>query len=528
MLSQLGPLFWFDRLVGIKTKEELMSTLLLGLASLIVGSIAWRCFYNLYLHPLAKFPGPKLAAISPLWYSAVSLSGNQIWHYREAHRKYGPVVRIAPNDLSFSSAAAWKDIHGHHARQSTFVKTEFYNTDPKNFGTSHILSEKDIAKHAEIRRLLAHAFSAKALQEQEVLIDRYINLFVQRLGKRYADRQKGPDGEYCNLVHWYNYTTFDIIGDLAFGDSGAFACLENERSHPWVSGILGGIYATGLRDIFRRYPFMINIGYLLTPKRITNMRLRINQYSKDMVEKRLSKETDRKDFMTYILDKKDDPGFSDIHLPGNAQILVIAGSETTATQLSGLTYYLLKTPDAYQRLKDEIRISFRSYWDINSLTTQHLPYLNAVIEEGLRIYPPVPIGMPRKSPGAMVAGYYVPAGAEVGVHAYSTSHNPDNFQDPDQFIPERWLAGSKFNDKKEASQPFLLGPRGCLGRNLAYMELRMIIAKMFYCYDLELVRPDMDWEKESKSWTLWWKPELNVYVKSREGIEVETRGLPTA
>ncbi|KAF8461531.1 putative cytochrome P450, partial [Kalaharituber pfeilii] len=454
--------------------------------------IAWRCFYNLYLHPLAKFPGPKLAAISPLWFSVAALSGKQAEYYKEVHRKYGSVVRVAQNDLSFTSPAAWKDIHSHHAGQPTFIKAGFYYQDPKHLTLPNIINEANVAKHAQVRRLHAPAFSAKALKEQETIIDRYINLLVQRLWKRYADRQKGPDGEYCNFVDWYNYTTFDAIGDLAFGDSTAFACLENERSHPWVSTLLDSIFFLGSRDVFRCYPFMVNVGNWLTPKKITNVRARSIKYSREMVKQCMSKETDRKDFMNYMVQCTNDPEFSQVDFAANAQVLIAAGAETTSTLLSGVTYYIMKTRNVYQRLKEEIRSSFQNYWDINSLTTQQLPYLNTVIEEGLRIYPPVPIGLPRVSPGAVVDGHYIPAGVTVSVHGYAVTHNPDNFKDPDTFIPERWLPECKFNDKKEASQPFLLGPRTCIGTNVAYLEIRVILAKLIYCYDFDFVRPDLD------------------------------------
>jgi len=84
-------------------------------------------------------------------------------------------------------------------------------------------------KHAEMRRMLSHAFSTKALMEQEDIIRGYGDLLIKRLGQRYAGKERGPDGEYCNLVNWYNYTTFDIIGDLAFGESTAFACLQERK-----------------------------------------------------------------------------------------------------------------------------------------------------------------------------------------------------------------------------------------------------------------------------------------------------------
>ena len=141
----------------------------------------------------------------------------------------GPILRIAPNELSVSDAGAWKEIHGHHTHDRTFLKSDFYNTDVKKYGLRHIITEKDVGKHAEMRRMLSHAFSTKALMEQEDIIQGYVDLLIKRLGQRYAGKERGPDGEYCNLVNWYNYTTFDIIGDLTFGESTAFACLQERK-----------------------------------------------------------------------------------------------------------------------------------------------------------------------------------------------------------------------------------------------------------------------------------------------------------
>ena len=143
----------------------------------------------------------------------------------------GPVFRTAPNELSFADSKAWKDIYGHHPRDKTFFKSEFYNTDESTRGSRHIVTVKDVAEHAEMRRMLSHAFSLKALMEQEKAIQEYVDMLVKRLAQRYAGKEKGPDGEYCNLVSWYNYTTFDIIGDLAFGDAGAFECLKEREWH---------------------------------------------------------------------------------------------------------------------------------------------------------------------------------------------------------------------------------------------------------------------------------------------------------
>lgn len=141
----------------------------------------------------------------------------------------------------------------------------------------------------------------------------------------------------------------------------------------------------------------------------------------------------------------------------------IAGSETTATALLGLTYFLARNPDSYNKLATEIRTSFTSYDEITGHSTEALPYLQAAISESLRMYPPVPIGMPRVSPGDTVDGRYIPKGAVVYSSPWAATKSETNFRKPYDYIPERWL-DAEWHDNKEASQPFSLGSRGCLGR----------------------------------------------------------------
>ena len=165
----------------------------------------------------------------------------------------------------------------------------------------------------------------------------------------------------------------------------------------------------------------------------------------------------------------------------------IAGSETTATTLSAVTYFLLKHPDAYERFVNEIRNNFQSYHEISSAKVGRLEYFHAVIKEAMRLYPPVPFGPPRLSPGATVDKWHVPKGVstvpccndailssykkrsdtqiktEVSVHPWTISRDARYFHDPDAFDPTRWL-GENVKDDVAAFQPFHLGPRVCLGR----------------------------------------------------------------
>lgn len=126
-------------------------------------------------------------------------------------------------------------------------------------------------------------------------------------------------------------------------------------------------------------------------------------------------------------------------------------------------YYLLKTPRVLKKVEAEIRGRYTTYDAIDSTSALQLPYLQAVINEALRIHPSGAHGFPRISPGMEIDGHWVPKNTEVYTSTWSVSHSAEYFSDPDKFYPERWtdLDGK---DIKEASQPFSLGYRACIGR----------------------------------------------------------------
>jgi cytochrome P450 len=149
-----------------------------------------------------------------------------------------------------------------------------------------------------------------------------------------------------------------------------------------------------------------------------------------------------------------------------------------------------------------------------------MAYLIAVIEEALRLVPPVPAGLHRISPGAVIDGHYVPKGTTVSVSGWSTTHDERFFHNAREFHPERWLPPNHpfydqtyKDDMKDASKPFLLGPRGCLGINLAYMEMRIILSKLVWHFDWELINEEVDWDTDAQLQLLWKKPELKVRFK---------------
>lgn len=322
---------------------------------------------------------------------------------KRLHDQYGNVVRIGPDKLTYRAPQAWKDIYGHRkSGEGHFLKDHKFYFPAVN-GSPTIINANE-ADHSRIRRLLAHAFSDRALREQEILLRSYVDLLVDRLHAQVT----GPSQGVVDMVKWYSYVTFDIIGDLSFGEP--FNCLEDGRFHPWLT-LFQSIRAQPFLRIVRSYPIITPIFNMLV-KGLKQKRAAHFQFGVEKLNRRMQKPTERPDFMSYILRHNDEKGMTKPEIEATVSILILAGSETTATLLSGCTYYLLKNPDVYRKLIDEIRGTFANEEDISIISIAKLPYLHAVLEESLRIYPPVPSIFPRLVPegGAVIDHQFVPGG----------------------------------------------------------------------------------------------------------------------
>ena len=148
-------------------------------------------------------------------------------------------------------------------------------------------------------------------------------------------------------------------------------------------------------------------------------------------------------------------------------LFLIAGSEKTATLLSGTTYLLLKNQEVYNKLVHDIRSRFKSQSEITVDEVNKMDFMLACLQEGLRYYPPVPTGFPRVVPrgGDQISGHYIPEGTSVYVSQHTANHSSRNYKDPDVYVPERWMGDERYKDDNRAvTQPFSFGPRNCLGK----------------------------------------------------------------
>jgi len=264
---------------------------------------------------------------------------------------------------------------------------------PSN-GVPSILLAND-ADHTRGRRTLAHAFSEKALAEQEPFVQDYVDQLVSRL-KEVTSKSSEP----VDMVAWYNWTTFDIISALFWGEpSGS---LQDMATHKYIHVLSDSVKSFVMFYIMSYWPVTKYLGNLIIDQKIMAGRREYLGWITSQTEKRVERETQRPDFMTAILKHNGEKGevpLSMEEMVSNSVLFISAGSETTATMLSATTFQLLKNPAVMQKLTDEIRGRWTSYSDITLEEVNKAPYLLAVLSEGLRYQPPVPAGFERKVGG---------------------------------------------------------------------------------------------------------------------------------
>ncbi|KAJ8117186.1 hypothetical protein OPT61_g1560 [Boeremia exigua] len=490
----------------------------------IVGSVVTFLFvrwiikgiHRVYFHQLAGFPGPKLAAFTRLPKNISIWNGTPHERIHALHEQYGEVVRIAPDELSFISPDAWRDIYGHGhghgkgARGSVPPKNWTWYTGT-SYGVSNMVEDEDSAEHARVRRIFKPAFSDRALKEQEPLFKKYVEQLVGNLSKVVREHPWTS----VDMVKSYNYTTFNVMGDLTFGES--LHMLDNSTYDPWVTAMFNSIKAWARSGLIHHYPIFKRIFMFFFSSTIEQKKFEHYQHSAERVSKRLNRgrASEGRDLWDLVTDSDETEKLSRAQMDSNSMLFMAAGTETTATLLSGLTYLLLTNPNAMERLSNEIRSAFAGRKDMPMEVIAGLPYLGACLKEGLRLYPPVPTGMPHLTPinGSTICGQYVPPGTGVSVPHYAMYRSARNFRDPLVFAPERWLGDERFvDDRKTALQPFSVGSRDCLGKNMAYHEMRLILTNVLQKFDMQLCPESAGWA-DQKTFILWEKPPLMVSLK---------------
>jgi len=245
----------------------------------------------------------------------------------------------------------------------------------------------------------------------------------------------------------------------------------------------------------------------------------------------------RQDIFYFLAEARDPdnptrPAYSEAELRAESNILIIAGSDTTAISLSGTFFYLTGDPERCDKLAQEILSTFGSVDEIvHGPKLSGCTYLKACIDEGMRLTPAGPSETPREvlTGGIVIKGDYYPAGTIVGTAAWANAHNRDVYGDPEVFRPERWIADDKYGGGREEVArlrhnfyPFSSGPGNCVGQKVAMAEMMIILARTLYSFEVRRAPGSMlgcgKGFNDRDRYKL-----VDAFVAVREGPEVQFR-----
>ncbi|KAI0875612.1 cytochrome P450 oxidoreductase [Hypoxylon argillaceum] len=485
----------------------------------VVYWVGW-IIYARNFHPLSKVPGPWLASVSRVWYMMQIATGETEKTTRRLHEKYGPVLRTSPNEVTCASPEAIKLIY---RTQKPLNKTEFYTPwNSQNFSKHRdVFTEMNDKRHSERRRIVNHVYSLANILKSEKYIDLCSEIFVSRLESFAASQQA------VNLGEWFQMYAFDVIGELYFGRM--FGFMEKSHDHgDWIRSLdllMPFLCMTSVAPSYMR-PLILSSA-LVVPGSIAALKAvdTIGTATRDVVSKRFNigatpEHEQRADVLQQLYNIYEEKGekvdFKMGDIEQEAYVALFAGSDTTAIAFRSVFYNLMKNPDVYAELLEELDTAVdngRLHFPVSYAEAARLPLLCACIKEALRVHPGVQLSMPRISPpeGLELCGTFVPAGYTVGVNGAVVHFDKSVFgPDADQYRPSRWL-----EDKEKATNmdrymvPFGAGTRTCIGKNISLAEIHKLVPEVLSKFKFEMWNQDAQW----KTHNFWFCKQTGLNVK---------------
>ncbi|KAH7009562.1 benzoate 4-monooxygenase cytochrome P450 [Ilyonectria destructans] len=440
-------------------------------ASLMSGLVGSMLLYRGFFHRLCRFPGPVFARFSNLYPTFLSSKNLHLYdEVRALHQQYGDIVRLGPSELSINSVDA---LHKIHSSQTTCVKGPWYNILSPRVSLQMIRNKQE---HIHRRRVWDRGFSAKALRDYEPRVVDYTDQLLAHF--------KASEGRPINVTDWFNFYSFDVMGDLAWGKS--FNMLQDGVKHYFMKSLHADMTSIGL---FSHALWLFPI-FKVTPF-LNYEHKRFWKWVNAQVAERRAMTPSRPDVFSWILEdhEKKQPTFQDeLNLAGDAYVIAVAGSDTTAATLTCLFYELALHPECIPILQEEVDGVFDGPEAPDATTLRKLEYLNAVINETLRLHPPVPSGVQRMtSPEGMTIGdTFIPGNTIVQVPAYALTRDGRYFDRPEEFVPERWTSKPELVKDERAFVPFSTGRYSCIGKQLGLMEIRHVASQILRRYNVAL------------------------------------------
>ncbi|KAI1769943.1 putative cytochrome P450 [Hypoxylon cercidicola] len=426
--------------------------------------------YSVLSNPLAKLPGPWYTKWTETVLKYNVIKGRRPIWVHALHKRYGPVVRISPKEVSVAEPSATQQIY---AVKGEFLKSPWYKDLIP--GLDNVFSTLDVNYHRRHRRLLASEISESGLVAHRSTVESKVRLTIQRMDEEMEERG------VTDVYRWCLYMATDVIGELSFGSS--FRMLETKEENQYTRDLKLIGFAGGIRSTF---PFLMKVNrFIPLPVLSLGMRVRerIRGYATESLMRHYKQVEEEGDntkptllSKLYRASEKDTDTLDFDELREDAMAYIAAGSDTTTNTLAYLLWIVCKSPEIKEKLLAELRTLPSDFSDQD---VRGLAYLDMVIQETLRLYTATPSGLPRLVPpgGATLSGHFIPGGYTVSAQSYSMHRNPAVYANPLKYDPERWAKPTKA--MKDAFVPFGGGSRVCIGLHLARMELRLATARFF-------------------------------------------------
>ncbi|KAL2074673.1 hypothetical protein VTL71DRAFT_8452 [Oculimacula yallundae] len=423
---------------------------------------------RLYFSPLSHFPGPKLAALSNAYLANAFRHGRAYFKLAELHEQYkSDFIRIGPNQLSISNVAAVEAVF-----RGKYPRGTFYDAGTVN-GAQNLLFQRDYSIHTPWRRIWDKAFASSELQHYNPRVEHHVDRLVEVIKK--ANREE------VNCTTIMDNLSFDIMADLAFANEAGLQAGTGDNQY--IHFIHKTLAAIGIFSCFRNLAQLVK--YIPEVSDVKSFRVR----GEALLAARQRLGTTRKDVFSHLIgsDTSTSIKFTQAELNANAQLVIIAGSDTTSATLTQTLRILAKQPAILKKLQAEVD-DCASKGALTVETTRNLPYLNAVVNESLRLYNVVPLGSHAASPplGLYVAGTFIPGNVQIDVPHGALMVDPRYFEKPLEYIPERWTDWSDGVKDRRAFIPFGYGAHSCVGKQLALNELRTILTNVVKRWDVVL------------------------------------------
>ncbi|KAK4998302.1 hypothetical protein LTR66_002448 [Elasticomyces elasticus] len=458
----------------------------------LVGSTCFVCyvvfvlFYRLYLSPLANYPGPRLAAATHWceFYYDVTKRGQYVFKIREWHERYGPIIRINPDELHIHDADF---LISSVFTTSNSKRREKYEPATRLFGAPQAaIATVDHDMHRMRRGAVGRFFSKDTVRRVEPIIQTMLKQVFARL------RVSQQTGDPLTISLLYSAFTADVITEYAFAKS--YNYLDMPDLNKKFFDMMVGVHEMGA--MARHYKWLLPTLDSLPHWLVTKLNPGMHEFFvfQDEMKRRIREVKGKSEFYEKLSHKTVFHEVLNSDLPPQektvdrlwqeASIVSIAGTETTAWTLAVITYYLLANPDLLRTLRGELFTVKTEPVAWKQL--EKLPYLTAVIQEGLRLSFGVTARFERTCPdetikyrdGARV--WEIPPGTPISTTGALYHLDPSIFPDPLRFRPDRWLDDGRALDKYLWS--FSKGARQCLGMNLAHAELYLCLCAVFREY----------------------------------------------